>query len=67
MERFVRWCLDSPEQARRQGERARTLVLQNQGAASRTAEYLLGLLDHTAQAPDCDDFTGRVGSFRKAI
>jgi 3-deoxy-D-manno-octulosonic-acid transferase len=66
LERFVRWCLDSPEQARRQGERARLLVLQNQGAAGRTADQLLSLLDRRAQVP-----TGRPSlddsGLRKAI
>jgi 3-deoxy-D-manno-octulosonic-acid transferase len=67
LERFVRWCLDHPEQARRQGNRARSLVLQNQGAASRTTDHLLGLLERSGPVPDpttCHSAAST--SFRKA-
>lgn len=41
---FVRECLDDPEQAAELGERARQLVLRQQGAADATVELLSALL-----------------------
>lgn len=50
LERFVRECLKRPESAQQLGERARDLVLSQQGATQRTVDLLLPLLDPTITA-----------------
>lgn len=44
LERFVRRCLDDPAWAKQLGERARRLVLSQQGATVRTVELLMPLV-----------------------
>jgi 3-deoxy-D-manno-octulosonic-acid transferase len=46
---FVKKCLDDPRYAKRLGENARRIVLEQQGAVQRTTELLLPLL--SAQQP----------------
>ena len=41
--RFVRWTLEHPNEADQLGQRARALVLSQQGATARTRALLLGL------------------------
>jgi 3-deoxy-D-manno-octulosonic-acid transferase len=45
LEAFVRTALEQPEQARALGERARRLVLSQQGATQRTGELLCALVE----------------------
>ena len=45
LEQFVRQALNHPAQARQLGQRARELVLSQQGATQRTVELLLPLID----------------------
>jgi 3-deoxy-D-manno-octulosonic-acid transferase len=45
LESFVLWALDEPEAAQALGERARLLVLSQQGATRRTVELLGALVD----------------------
>jgi 3-deoxy-D-manno-octulosonic-acid transferase len=49
LEGFVRHCLDDPLAAARLGQRARSLVGQNLGAAARTVDRLLPLLPARAE------------------
>jgi 3-deoxy-D-manno-octulosonic-acid transferase len=41
---FVRRCLDTPDYARELGQRARALVLEQQGATRRTIDLLAPLV-----------------------
>lgn len=45
---FVRRCLDEPELASRLGQRARQLVLEQAGAADRTCEMIVALMENHA-------------------
>jgi 3-deoxy-D-manno-octulosonic-acid transferase len=48
---FVRRCLETPEYARTLGRRARTLVLEQQGATRRTIELLTPLVSPAPAEP----------------
>ena len=48
---FVRQAIESPVQAQTLGERARRLVLSQQGATRRTVELLVSLRDEPSRAP----------------
>jgi 3-deoxy-D-manno-octulosonic-acid transferase len=49
LEEFVRRALENPNAAGQLGQRARELVLRQQGAASRTVDLLCGLVDLDAE------------------
>jgi 3-deoxy-D-manno-octulosonic-acid transferase len=53
LEKLVRQCLEVPSWAVAQGERATALVLQNLGAAGRTAEQLIRLLTAAEPSVTC--------------
>lgn len=48
LEQFVRRALDDPASARQLGQRARELVLSQQGATARTVELLMPLVGHSS-------------------
>ncbi|QGJ71392.1 3-deoxy-D-manno-octulosonic acid transferase [Planctomycetales bacterium 10988] len=45
---FIQRCLEHPEEAKQQGERAKQLVQANQGATERTVSQLIQLLESPA-------------------
>ena len=53
LDAFVRGALEQPEQARALGERARRLVLSQQGATQRTGELLCALVDRSGIKASC--------------
>ena len=51
---FVRHCLEKPRQAALQGDRARSLVLEQIGATERTFNLLAELVENHSNSSCCD-------------